>query len=148
MFNDRVKLKGHLDIVLTNSQGEVKDHLSVPNLVVTTGRNYIASRMASNASPLMSHMAIGSGTTTPVIADTTLESQLARVTLTSTLASANVVTYQANFPAGTGTGAITEAGIFNDATTGDMLCRTTFAVVNKASDDSLSITWTVSNTSS
>jgi hypothetical protein len=47
------------------------------------------------------------------------------------------------FPAGTATGAITEAGIFNAATGGTMLCRTTFPVINKGSADSLAVTWVV-----
>jgi hypothetical protein len=51
--------------------------------------------------------------------------------------------YVASFPAGTGTGAIVEAGLFNASSGGDMLCRTTFAVVNKGANDSITITWTV-----
>ena len=55
----------------------------------------------------------------------------------------DAVQYVATFAAGTGTGAITEAGIFNDAVTGTMLCRTVFAVINKGSLDTLTITWKV-----
>ena len=43
----------------------------------------------------------------------------------------------------TGTGAITEAGILNAGSGGTLLCRTVFSVVNKASSDSMTITWTV-----
>ena len=42
-----------------------------------------------------------------------------------------------------GTGAVTEAGIFNAGSGGTMLCRTTFPAVNKASGDSIAITWVV-----
>ena len=42
-----------------------------------------------------------------------------------------------------GTGAITEAGIFNASSSGTMLCRTVFSVVNKGASDSMTITWTV-----
>jgi hypothetical protein len=91
----------------------------------------------------MSHMAIGSGTTDPVIGDTSLETELGRVALTSSASAGAVVTYVASFGAGTGTGAVTEAGIFNASSAGTMLCRTEFAVVNKGADDSMTITWTV-----
>jgi len=47
------------------------------------------------------------------------------------------------FGAGVGTGAVTEAGIFNASSAGTMLCRTTFSVINKAAADTLGITWTV-----
>ncbi len=51
--------------------------------------------------------------------------------------------YVATFSAGEGTGAVTEAGIFNASTSGTMLCRTVFSVVNKAAGDTLQVTWTV-----
>lgn len=47
------------------------------------------------------------------------------------------------FNPGEGTGAVTEAGVFNAATAADMLCRTVFAVVNKAATDTMVITWTI-----
>jgi hypothetical protein len=53
------------------------------------------------------------------------------------------VVYVSSFEAGDATGAVTEAGIFNAATSGDMLCRTVFAVVNKSADDTMAVTWTI-----
>ena len=88
-------------------------------------------------------MAIGSGTTNPAASDTALETELGRVALTSTTVSSAVVTYVATFAAGTGTGAVTEAGILNASSSGTLLCRTEFSVVNKGSSDSMTITWTV-----
>ena len=49
----------------------------------------------------------------------------------------------ATFAAGTGTGAVTEAALLNASSSGTMLCRTVFSVVNKGSADSMTITWTV-----
>ena len=142
MIQETVKATGALQIKLYGPDGKLKQEQNVKNLVVTTGKGYIASRMVSTPTA-MSHMAIGSGTVDPAVGDTTLGSELGRVSLTSSTAVAAVVTYIASFGAGTGTGAITEAGIFNAGTAGTMLCRTEFAVVNKGADDSLSITWTV-----
>jgi hypothetical protein len=51
--------------------------------------------------------------------------------------------YSASFGAGVGTGALTEAGIFNASSAGTLLCRTVFSVINKAANDTMSITWTV-----
>ena len=118
----------------------------VDNLVVTAGKGYVASRMKSDASggsAIMSHMGIGSGSTSAAAGDTALGSQLGRVALTSTGISGAVLTYTASFAAGTGTGAVTEAGLFNASSSGTMLCRTVFSVVNKGSSDSMTITWTV-----
>ena len=59
------------------------------------------------------------------------------------MASSNTVIYSAGFGLGVGTGAITEAGIFNAASSGTMLCRTVFSVINKGILDSMVITWTI-----
>jgi len=140
---DQLKASGALRVVLTGPDGVVKEEHEFKNLVVTVGKNFVASRMVGVASNVMSHMAIGSDSTTPAAANTTLGTELGRVALASSVATDNVVTYTATFPAGTGTGAVVEAGIFNAGTAGVMLCRTTFAVVNKGADDAMSVTWTV-----
>ena len=134
-------MKGSLQIRLNDEV--VRE---VDNLVVTAGKGYVASRMKSDASggsAIMSHMGIGSGSTSAAAGDTALGSQLGRVALTSTGISGAVLTYTASFAAGTGTGAVTEAGLFNASSSGTMLCRTVFSVVNKGSSDSMTITWTV-----
>ena len=138
-----LKATGKLDIILKDSDGNIKQELHVPNLVVTVGKNFIASRMVGTSSPVMNHMAIGTNATAPVSANTTLGTEVARVALSSATATANTVSYSATFPPGTGTGAITEAGIFNAASSGTLLCRTTFAVVSKSDSDSLTIKWNV-----
>ena len=142
-LNEDLKMKGELTVVVRAEDGTIKQEFNVPNFVVTVGKNYIASRMASNSATVMSHMAIGTGTGTPIVGDTTLGIEAGRVTVSSFSASTNTVTATATFPAGTGTGAITEAGILNGSSTGTLLCRTTFPVVNKASSDSIAITWVI-----
>jgi hypothetical protein len=142
-LQENLKMKGELNIVVRDQEGNIKEEMLVPNLVVTVGKNFIASRMVGTSSAIMSHMAIGTSTTTPAVANTTLGTEAGRVTLASSSASTNQVTYTATFPAGTGTGAITEAGIFNASTSGTLLCRTTFPVVNKAAGDSIAVTWVV-----
>ena len=92
----------------------------------------------------MSHMGLGSGTTAADADDTSLESQLgSREVLDSDHVSGSTITYTSSFEAGDATGGVTEAAIFNAASGGTMLCRTVFAVVNKASDDSLQISWQI-----
>ena len=136
--NDQLKMKGKLQIRLNDEVVQ-----EVDNIVVTAGKGYVASRMKDATATAMSHMAIGSGSTAAAASDTALGNQLGRVDLTSTTVSAAVVTYVASFPAGTGTGAVTEAGILNAASGGTMLCRTVFSVVNKGASDSMTVTWTV-----
>lgn len=143
MINEQIKVTGDVVVVITGPDGQEKDRREIKNLVVTTGKSFIASRMVGTASSVMSHMAIGSGSAAAAAGDTGLGTELGRVALSSSTASGAVSTYVASFPAGTGTGAITEAGIFNAASSGTMLCRTVFGVVNKGVDDAMSITWAI-----
>jgi hypothetical protein len=147
MINEKLKLSGALSIVLTDKDGNVKDSREVKNLVVNTGLAYIISRMVGTSKSVMSHMALGAGTSAAAAAQTDLVSMLgSREPLDSTtITGTNLekVQYIATFEPGDATGAVTEAGLFNAASAGDMLCRTVFPVVNKAADDQMAITWTI-----
>jgi len=142
-LRDRVKLRGDLVIEVHGPDGALKERRDLHNLVVTTGLTHIADQMSDQGEAAMSHMAIGAGVAAAAAGDTALGSELGRVALTSTTQSTVSVVYIATFPAGTGTGAVTEAGIFNATSAGVMLCRTTFAVVNKAAADAITVTWTL-----
>ena len=140
MINDNLTLTGSVSIAVNDEV--VKE---IPNLVVTDGKEFVASRMKDTTKTAMSHMAIGTGSTAAAAGNTTLVTELDRNALTSTTVTNNAVAYVATYAAGDGTGAITEAGLFNASSGGDMLCRTVFAsgVVNKGSADSMTITWTI-----
>lgn len=148
MINESLKLRGDLQINVIGKDGKVKESRHEKNLVVNTGLGFIASRMEGTSAAVMSHMAVGSGTTAAAAGDTDLETILgAREAIDSTTANGasgnGTVVYVSSFEASESTGAVTEAGIFNALTGGDMLCRTVFPVVNKGADDTLSITWTI-----
>lgn len=144
MIQENMSVRGRLSVVLRDADGKVKQSQEIQNLVVNSGLAFIASRMKDTTDAAMSHMAVGSGTTAAAAGNTALETQIgSRVSLTSTTVTSNEIEYIATFSAGTGTGAVTEAGIFNASTSGTMLCRTVFSVVNKGADDTLQITWTI-----
>lgn len=140
-----LKITGRVHIVLRGPDGGVKSDEWHNNLVVTTGKNHIADQLADKGEAAMSHMAIGTGTTAAAAGDTALQAELDRNALGSIAqgsgSDANKITYTADWAAGDGTGAITEAGIFNSAAAGVMLCRTVFPVKNKGAADSLTMTW-------
>lgn len=173
LTDEKLKLRGSVDIKVYGSDGQLKEDRFIPNLVVQSGKNYIATRMigtsnttsvytTNSTTSCMTHMAIGTSTTTASVNDLTLGTEVdvagdiasySRAQIASTTQNSGVVTYVAVFgtnnPQRTNTSnttAITEAGIFNSSTAalgGTMLCRTTFAAVNKGNDDTLQITWTI-----
>jgi hypothetical protein len=142
VIQDNLKVTGAVSVKLFDKNGNLKEEQQIKNLVVTTGKTFIAARMVGTPTE-MSHMAIGATSTAADAGDTALGSELGRVALTSDSSSGAVVTYVATFPAGTGTGAVVEAGVFNASSSGTMLCRTTFSVVNKGADDAMTITWQI-----
>lgn len=141
---DGLKVTGSVNVVINDEDGKQKENFTIPNLVVDTGLAYIASRMKDATATAMTHMAVGTGTTATAGGQTALINQLgSRVSLTSTTVTANSTAYVATFGVEVATGALTEAGIFNAASSGTMLCRTVFAVINKGAADTMTITWTI-----
>ena len=109
MIKDNFALTGALTIAINNEVVQ-----KTKNLVVTSGKEWVAKRMAGQDSN-MTHMAIGTGTTAAAAAQTALVTELERnaMTVSGGTVSANTIEYAATYAAGDGTGAITEAGIFD-----------------------------------
>lgn len=144
MLKDSLKVTGEVNIKIFDSNGVLKKEINKSNLVVSTGKNFIASRIAKNDSVPMSHMAVGSGgSQLAVLADATLVNQLARIPIATPTVQNNVITFTGVFGPTFGTGMISEAGIFNSPSTGTMLCRTTFPEVEKQEDDIIAISWSI-----
>ena len=109
MINDNFALTGALTIAINNEVVQ-----KTKNLVVTSGKEWVAKRMAGQDSN-MTHMAIGTGTTVAAASQTALVTELERnaMTVSGGTVSTNTIEYAATYAAGDGTGAITEAGIFD-----------------------------------
>jgi len=141
---NKLKVKGNLNIVVKDKDGKIKDTRQVNNLVVTTGLNFITSRMTADTPTVMSHMGIGTGSTAPAAGNTSLVSQAgSRETFDTITVENNQIEYTAVFEAGDQSGLITEAGIFNAPGSATMLCRSTFGGIQKNSDDNMTIVWTI-----
>ncbi|MFW9603472.1 MAG: hypothetical protein ACMV0F_00780 [Trichlorobacter sp.] len=139
-------MKSKINVVGTlkffNAKGELVREEK--NLVVSAGLNVIASRLAGTSKNAVSHMAIGTGTTAANASDTALEIQKAtRLAATTITVTANAIEIVATFPGTTHAGAITEAGLFNAATLGELISRVVFAPYTLGSSDALTITWTL-----
>ena len=157
-MDDSIRVLGNLEIIKKDKSGNVVDKLSVPNLVVSTGKAAITQRMVHDSAAgnttikpfggTFGRMAIGSSGTAPAASDTSLgTTEVQSQSPLQNVISGSTVTYTAVF-AGKGDGSshsIQEAAIFNSPTanTGTMLCRTTFAAITKESSSSLTINWNI-----
>jgi hypothetical protein len=138
---------GHGRAILKDELGKIKELREFDNVFTDVGDAHVADQMESAPDEAaMSDMAVGTATTTLTAGDTTLGGEEDRQTLTSFTQGAggddNKVVYVGDWGAGEGTGALTEAGIFNahTADSGTMLCAQTFSVINKGASDTLEIT--------
>jgi len=145
MFKESIKMKGNLTLLLRDEFGNIKLDKNYTNLVVDTGKEFIAQRMSSNSAPLMTSIALGTDNTEPAVEDTGLNAEVERKEFSSTTVTGNTISYVATFGAGEAVAALTEAGIFNSSTanSGTMLCRTVFPVVTKEQNDTFTVTWNV-----
>lgn len=139
-FKAHVSMIANCDVVLRGADGKIKDRRFIHNTVTTQGKYGAADQV--HASPTLNkptHMAVGTGSP----AANALGTELDRNALTSKTRSNAVVTMVGDWAAGDGTGAITEAGIFDAASTGNMWVSASFSAINKSASDTLSITWTL-----
>lgn len=137
-------MHGTMQAKLSKADGSVEVRKK-GNLIVDVGFDLIINAIGATSfrPDIISHIATGTGTVAASAGDTALDTELNRQAATfAHTASTKVFTMTASFAAGVSTGAITEAGVLNAATTGILLDRVVFPVINKGSDDSLDITFT------
>ncbi len=141
-MKEGLELKGNVSIMLRDDRGRIKARRVIHNTVPANGLAHVADQLsATPGQAAMGWMAIGTGTPTATLLGTELD----RNALTSYTDAGAVVTYIGDWAAGDGTGAITEAGVFNvvTANTITMLMSSSFAAINKGASDTLKITWTL-----
>lgn len=131
-------------VELFDAQGRLKESRLVKNTVTTAGKEGSADQLV--AAPTYAKpgwMEVGTGSPGATLLGAYIAGS--RTVLDSKTRSGAVVTFVCTFPAGTGTGAITECGLFNVVTenTVNMYLSASFAVVNKLAADSLVVTWTL-----
>lgn len=143
---ENIGLFGYFDIAHYRN-GVLLSRTVTPNLIVNSGKTEVAKLIGSGLEgTAFTHLGIGSDNTAPAATQTELLGQITRLSATIT----NVTTYTTNdtaqFSAAyTAAASVTvqEAGIFNAASGGTMLCRATVGPFGLASGDQLQLTYKV-----
>ena len=144
MIDETMQLKGAMTLIVRRASGDIET-VHKDNIIVNVGFDFIADAIGQSASrpSVMGFIALGTGTTAAAASQSALVSELDRNAATyAHTTGTKAFSFTADFPAGDGTGAITEAGVFNAASGGIMLDRVVFPVVNKGADDSLTAVFT------
>lgn len=136
--------RGDLEIIAYRERTGQTERFVIKNLFTDDGLAYLAARAAGEAVDVISHMALGTGTTPAAGTDKVLVAEIAgsRVPVTVSGTGAQRL-YTATFGQGMGSGPVTEAGLFNASTNGTLTNRSVFGVKNKDPDDVFTINWTL-----
>ena len=142
-MKDSIAIKGIIRAVLTDTlTGQVKLDQTDYNIVPNAGRQAIIDRLQGNTPAVPDYIAIGTSSTAAAASQTALVAEVARAqgTLSQPDAHTDRCTY--TFPAGTGTGTITEVARLNASSAGTMFGRGILGTAAvKTAADSLQITY-------
>ena len=144
-FQSSVGIKGLCNVKLFGPDGKLKEERVIHNTVTELCDAHVADQMADSTDVANGFMAIGTGTggtSASVGLTLPLDSNALTSTTQGAGAADNDVVYVGTWAAGDGTGAITEAGVFNLTGNTTLQFYSTFSVINKGAADSLVITWT------
>lgn len=130
--------------------GKLKFKKLVDNMFVTAGKNSLADALrgtTANNKGIITYCALGTGSTAPALADTTLQTEIVRKLVSVRSVSGNVATFQTFFTTAEGNGSLREAGLFGDDASSTANSGTLFARVainrTKTSGDTLTLTWSI-----
>lgn len=150
MQQGNISLKGQYHIVVKDENDVVKYDQCIDNVTTNAFRAVIANNM-TDATPtntmLVDYIAVGTGTNTPAITDTQLQTETARKLQTSRTNSNNIGAVSTVFNAGdVPTSTLREVGLFAGGTgtvnSGILVSRTAVNIVVTALD-SVFIDWRI-----
>lgn len=97
------------------------------NLIVNSGLYLTVDHLIAVVTSGLTYHAIGTGTNTPAVTDTQLQTEVARAAYAIRSRGSNVGTFDAFFPVGVSTFNLKEAGVFGGAATGTANSGTLFS---------------------
>ncbi|TLY07104.1 MAG: hypothetical protein E6K88_07255 [Thaumarchaeota archaeon] len=150
-FSEAMKPTGYVTVSVVRDGNEIY-HSEQHNLITTAGMDFIAKQLGDTLGLGINganYIALTTDSTAPAATDTTLTSEITTNGLTRTqgtyahTAGTDNWTVSKTFTAtGSFTG-VQKAGLFTLAAVGTMMAENTFASVNLANGDQLTITWTI-----
>jgi hypothetical protein len=143
-FVSEMKLDCNVRATLYDGEGKVKQVVDVHNTVPVVGLKAIMDQLlASPTEAKPDWMEVGTGTPGQIKLGAYIVGS--RTALSAKTRTDEVVTMTCVFGPTYGTGAITEAGIFNVVTqdAGTMYASASFGVITKNAADTLEIVWTM-----
>lgn len=153
-MKDKIGLKGWFKIDHFDSAGNLMETMETPNLITVDGRNEVAELIGTDTTSTATafdYIGVGTGTTAAAATDTALETEVTENGLTRAAGTGTIITTTTagdtfqlvNTFSPTSTYAVTESGVLNAASAGELLCHQTFSAINVTNGDSLAVTWKI-----
>jgi hypothetical protein len=150
---EAMAVRGFVDVMVYDQFGHLKEERHYDNGITNVGFEVIADRIADHTGftgNQPNYIGVGTGSTAFAVTQTTLVTELAGGSYArqqdadaTYTAGSKSFAISATFAAGVATGALTESGLFDAATTGNMMARQTFSTINVGASDSITVTWTI-----
>jgi len=153
--SDIAKAYGHFTLVVHDENGYVTGYMQSDNLVVDTGLDCMGDLVFGTtlctAEALFQFIEIGTGSTAPTIADSAIETAIGGCSRVQDATPAGdtatpgemTATIESVFSGATCAASVTEAGVFDAASAGNMIARSTFGTVTVGSADTLTVTYNI-----
>lgn len=151
--NETMTVKGFVDVMVYDEFGKLKEERHYDNGITNVGFELIADRIADHSGftgNQANYIALGTSSTAFAVTQTALGSELSggsyarqQDTDATYTSGSKSFAISATFGAGVATGALTESGLFDASTTGNMMARQTFSTINVGASDSITVTWTI-----
>ena len=143
-MNTAYGIKGRIHIEHYNNEGRLIEEKTFHNLFVDVGKSQVAGLLI-NAGSYPTHIAVGTGTTAETSTDTALEAEVAReaisdYSLTTTDVTNDTATFNVTISFSAAY-AITEYGLLDAASAGNLFAHKIDTATNVSDGDSLKITW-------
>lgn len=135
------QLKVIVEGSLYNEFGKLTQHFIKHNLITTKGLAFLCNCFGNYTRPApMRYIAVGTSSTAPALSNTALGNEIERKESDFKFTEGNsFLTTSITLLPDEGTGALTEAGIFNSS--GVLFDRVTFPVINKGALDTFVISF-------
>jgi len=146
-----LKLKGNVTFIARDKHGNIKQ-IETMDVITDVGKAQVAGLINGVVTAPFQYIAIGTGTTAEAASDTALQTEIARKSATASRTTTNVTNDTAQLEATfssadglSGTSNVSESGVFDSSTGGNMLCRQTFTAIALDWDagDSLQVIWKI-----
>ena len=145
---DKTIMKGHVKIVLKDENTGKERVIEKDNLIVDSGANLLRDFLKGDSVSGLTHLAIGTGTTSPQAIDTQLENEVYRQAFTDVAVENRTLRLTTFITSSAYSGEISELGLFGNGATdtagsGTLFSRVVVSTFTKSDSEAMTVEWTL-----